>query len=160
VDGGVTGDSRREGEQHRERFSIADLADDGNVGSHAQEARDEATQVDLGSVGTGWPRLHLRDVGKRDVGLEHLFCHHDSERRIELGEAAREQCRLPRPGSAGEHHRRARPHAGSEERRHADLDGAQVGELVERADGHAGELPDVDEHVAPAANVGVDDVHA
>ena len=40
------------------------------------------------------------------------------------------------------------------------LDRAELDELVERADRHARELADVDEHVPAAADVTVDDVHA
>ena len=81
VDRRVSRHPRREGEQHRKRLAISDLTDDGDVGGHAQEARDEAAQIDLGPVRPGGPRLHLRDVGQRDVGLEHLFRHHDPQRR-------------------------------------------------------------------------------
>ena len=136
VDRRVAGDPRRQREQQRERLTVSDLTDDRDVGSHAQEPGDESTQVDLRSVGAGGSGLHLRDVGQRDVGLEHLLGHHDAQRRIELGEAAREQRRLPRSGRAGEHDRRTRPHARAEERRHDGLDRAAC-RRARRASGSA-----------------------
>jgi hypothetical protein len=45
-------------------FAIADLADDGHVGRHAQEP----PQVDRLAVGAGGAGLHVGDVGQRDVG--------------------------------------------------------------------------------------------
>jgi hypothetical protein len=52
------------------------LLDDGNVGDHAQEAGDQAAQVDPGPGGPGGAGLHLGHVGHGDVGLEHLLGQH------------------------------------------------------------------------------------
>ena len=57
----------------RERFAVADLADDGDVGRHAQEPGDEAAQVDLAALGPARPGLHAGDVGHGDVGFEDLL---------------------------------------------------------------------------------------
>jgi hypothetical protein len=46
----------------RRWLAVTDLADDGDVRRHAQEAGNEAPQIDLSAVGTSGARLHVRDV--------------------------------------------------------------------------------------------------
>ncbi len=79
VDRRVPGDARGEREEEGERLTVSDLADNGDIGSHAKEAGDESPEVDLGTVGARRTGLHLRDVGQRDVSLEDLFGDHDAQ---------------------------------------------------------------------------------
>ena len=51
VDRGEPLDARRQGEQQRQGLAVADLADDGDVGRHAQEAGDQPAQIDGRAVG-------------------------------------------------------------------------------------------------------------
>ena len=46
----------------RESFPVTDLADDGDVGRHAQEARHQATEVHLLAVHASRPGLHMGDI--------------------------------------------------------------------------------------------------
>ena len=100
VDGGEALHARRQRQQQRQRLPVADLADDGDVGGHAQEAGDEAAQVDRGPVGARRPGLHARDVRQRDVGLEDLLGDDDAQAS---GRARRAQhdssVVLPEPGA-------------------------------------------------------------
>jgi hypothetical protein len=50
-------------------LAVADLADDGHVRGHAEEAGDQPPQVDLGPVGPGGSGLHAPDVREGDVQL-------------------------------------------------------------------------------------------
>ena len=103
----------------------------------------------------------LRDVRQRDVGLEDLLGDDDPQRRVELGGAARQQRGLARPGRR----RRTRSTAGPARTRAGTRPPARVS--MSRAtsssrlrNGDAGELADVHDHVAAAADVAVDDVQA
>ena len=53
MDGRVPLHPRRQGEQQRQRLAVPDLADDRDVGGHAQEPGDQAAQVDSRTVGPG-----------------------------------------------------------------------------------------------------------
>ena len=158
VDRGVAGDPRRQREQERQRLAIAHLADDGDVGRHAQEPRHESAQVDARAVGSRRPGLHRCDVRQRHVGLEHLLRDHDPERRVELGGAAAQQRRLAAPRRTGEHDREPGAHAGGEELGRVGGQHPPLDELVELGERHAGELPDVHHDVPAATQVAVDDV--
>ncbi len=141
-----------------QRLAVAHLADHGHVGGHAQEAGDEPAEVDARPVGAGGAGLHLGHVRHGDVGLEHLLGHHDPQRRVELGRRARQQRRLARPRRPGEHDRQPRPHARGQQRGHLGGQHVALDQLAERAERDAGELADVDEHVAAAGDVAVHDV--
>ncbi|MEZ5207899.1 MAG: hypothetical protein R2690_13195 [Acidimicrobiales bacterium] len=101
-----------------------------------------------------------RDVGQGHVALEHLFGDDGAERRVELGCAARQQRGLARTRSAGEHDGQPALHAGAEEASGGIAEHVALDQLVELAEGHPGELADVDHGVAAAAHVAVHDVQA
>src|SRR5207244_12620767 len=67
-------------------------------------------------------------------------------------------CCLSRTRCAREHDREPSAHAGSKKTGHVRIEHAALDELVERLEGHTGELPDVDDDMAVAADVAVDDV--
>ena len=110
-----------------------------------------------GRAGTG---LHARHVRQRDVRFEDLLGDDDPQRRVQLRGAAGEQRGLARPGCARHHDRLPAAHARGEERRRLRRQHVALDELVEVAERHAGELPDVDHHVPAAADVAVHDVEA
>ena len=150
--------ARRQREQEGEGLTIADLADDGDVGRHPEEARHQTSEIDRGSVAAGRARLHRRHVRHRHVGLEHLLGDDDPELRIELGAAAGEHRRLARARGAGEHGRGPGPHAGREERGGRRIEHVALDELAQVLERHVGELADVDDGVAASTDVAVDDV--
>jgi hypothetical protein len=51
-------------------LAVPDLADDGHVRGHAQEARHEASQVDLAPIGAGGAGLHAGHVRKGGHGRD------------------------------------------------------------------------------------------
>ncbi len=161
MDRRVSRDSRRQGEEQREGFAISDLTDHRDVGRHAEEAGDEPAEVDLGSVRA---RRSASASAPRWEGRCRPRTPPPRPRPATTDRARRGSTRAasssPLPGRPRTRStQRARMHA-REERCDSRLDRADVDELVERADRYAGELPDVHEHVAAAADVGVDDVHA
>lgn len=99
MDRRVAGDTAGEGEQQRQRFAVAYLADDGHVGGHTQEAGDEPPQVDLGTVRPGGPGLHAGNVGHGDVGLEDLLGHHHPQLRSSSPAQHDNSVVLPAPGA-------------------------------------------------------------
>ena len=158
VDGRVPLHARRQREQQRQGLTVTDLADDGDVGRHAQEAGDQPAQVDLTPVGARRTRLHRGDVRQRDVGLEDLLGDDDPQRGVELGRAARQQRRLARAGRAGEDDREPGADARPKEVGDAAIEHVPLDQLVERSERDAGELADVDDDVAAAGDVAVHDV--
>ena len=158
VDGGEAGHAGAERQQQGQCLAVANLADDRDVGCHAEEAGHQPSEINRITVDARRPRLHRRNVGDGDVGFEHLFGDHDPLRRVDLGGTAREHRGLARAGCAREHHAEARPHGRRQERRHGVADHRAVDELVELGEGHAGELADVDHQVGAAGHVLMHDV--
>ena len=129
------------------RFFVANLADDGYVRHHAQEACDQSSQVDFGAVGPSWSGLHLRHVGQRHFGFEHFLGNDDAERRVELGGATTEQCGLSGTRSTGEDDRLSSFDGRPEEVGGLGAEHVATDELVQAANGNAGELSNVDDGV-------------
>jgi hypothetical protein len=77
---------------------VPDFADDGDVGGHAQEARDEAAQVDLAPVGAGVTGLHRRHVGQGQVGLEYFLGHDDPQAGSSSAAQQDRRVVFPQPG--------------------------------------------------------------
>ncbi len=83
----------------RQRFTVAHLADDRDVGCHPQEPADKPPKVDGWPIGTRRAGLHRRDVGERDVGLEDLLRdHHANEGSSSPAQQLRSVV-LPLPGA-------------------------------------------------------------
>ena len=154
----VARDTRRQRQQQGQRLPVTDLPDDGHVRCHTEEARDQAAQVDGGPVAPGRAGLHVGHVRQRDVALEDLLGDDRAQGRVELGRRARQQRRLAGTGTPGEDDRQPRPHARPQERRHLRRQHLALDQLVQRRERDAREAPDVDQHVAAAGHVAVDDV--
>jgi hypothetical protein len=98
------------------------------------------------------------DVGEGDVGLEDLLGDHHPEAGVELRRAAGQESGLARPGRSSKHDGQPGPNTGSQELGCAAVQRLPGHELVEGPEWQAGELANVDEHVALPGHVAVDDV--
>jgi hypothetical protein len=78
VDCRVADDPRRECEEKRQGFSIANFPDNGDVGCHSQKSGDKATKVDRRTVGPRSTSLHARNIGKRGIDFEYFLGDDDS----------------------------------------------------------------------------------
>lgn len=143
-----------------QRFTLTDFSDDCDVGGHAEESGDQASEVDGGSVGSCGASLELGDVRQRQVEFEDLFGGYDPQRRVELGGAARQQRRLARTRCSGEHDRRPCTDAGTQEAGCRLAQGVTGHQLGERGEGDAGELSDVHQDVPAPAELTMHDVQA
>ena len=150
----------RQRQEQRQSFPIAYLADDGHIGSHAEEPADEPPKIDRRAIGARRTCLHVGDVHEREIRLENLLRHYDAQGRIELRRTAGQHRGLARAGSTGEHDRGAGAHASRQEARAGRRDRGPLDEFVEGTKGNTGEFPDVDDDVAAPGNVAVDDVQS
>ena len=160
VDRGEALDARREREQQRQRLAVADLADDGDVGRHAEEAGDEPAQVDR-AVGRRGRRGSACDATFGSGTSASKTSSAMTTRSDGSSSAAQQDSSvvLPEPGRAGEDDREPGPHARPQELgRPARSSMSRSTSSSSSRNGHAGELADVHHHVAAAADVAVDDV--
>ena len=152
----------RQREQQRQRLAVADLADDRDVGRHAEEAGDEPAEVDRRAIGRGGAGLHAAPRSASGTSASNTSSA-TTTRSDGSSSAAQHDSRvvLPEPGAPGEHDGQAGPHA--RPRGTAAACGVSMSRSTSssrRPEGDAGELADVDHEVAAAAEVAVDDVEA
>ncbi len=100
------------------------------------------------------------DSRERDVGFEDFLGDDDPEGGVEFGGAAGEEGGLARSRGAGEDDGEAGSDGGLDEAGDGLVEHVALDELVEAADLDSRELADVDQDVAVAADVVVDDVEA
>ena len=161
VDGGEALHARRQREQERQRLLVPDLTDDRDVGRHAQEAGHEPTQVDRGTIGS---RRRASACSRRSATGRRPRTPPRRRRPGATGSssAAQHESSVVLPGSRGTGHDDGLPARTHAARKRRGRGGQHVAlhELVEVAERHAGELPDVDHHVPASADVAVHDVEA